>query len=90
MLLEKYSNFLTDKEWDYVIEKTLKGNNWSFSGHSGKDYGFSFFYMELINDKFFTKTMLKKIENISNKKLMITYNELVSKYDYVSCHWYIT
>lgn len=67
MNIKSYPNFLTTEEHKYVISKTLKGDTWLFDGHSCNN-GFTLWYMELINDEFFIKHMLNKIEAATNKK----------------------
>lgn len=67
MNIKSYPNFLTEEEHKYVISKTINGNTWGFDGYSTQD-GFSFWFMDLINDEFFTKRMLKKIEKATSAK----------------------
>jgi len=68
--IQFYPNFLTDQEQSYVIAKTLGGNTWSHGGISVDD-GFCFWYMELIQDVFFTEYMLNKIKIITKKNFII-------------------
>ncbi len=65
--IKSYPNFLNKEEHNYVISKTLMGNTWKFNGYSNET-GFTFWYMELINDEFFTNHMLNKIEVATNTK----------------------
>ena len=65
--IKSYPNFLNREEHEYVISKTLKGGTWLFEGRSAPQ-GLTFWYMNLINDKFFTEYMLGKIETASNTK----------------------
>jgi hypothetical protein len=68
--IEYYSDFLDNEQHSYVVEKTLFGRNWSFQGKSD-DQGFNFWYMELIEDEFFSNFLFKKIENITGKKFKL-------------------
>jgi hypothetical protein len=65
--IKSYPNFLNKEEHDYVVSKTLMGNTWKFDGYSNET-GFTFWYMELINDEFFTNHMFNKIEVATNTK----------------------
>jgi hypothetical protein len=65
--IKSYPNFLNKEEHNYVISKTLMGDTWKFDGYSNET-GFTFWYMELINDEFFTNYMLNKIEVATNTK----------------------
>ena len=70
-MIERYENFLTQKDWDYVIEKTYRGNSWKFDGISGPNSNKRFWYAELIQDPFFTKTLLKLVEKNTGKKFTL-------------------
>ena len=70
--IQSYSNFLNKQEHDYVVAKTLKGNTWALSGRSINDGNeFYFWYMELMQDVFFTEHMLNKIKIIIGKNFAI-------------------
>jgi len=68
--IQSYSNFLTDQEHNYVIEKTLRGNTWHFCGFSERD-GFVFWFMDLMQDVFFAEYILNKIKIITEKNFVI-------------------
>ena len=68
--IKSYPNFLNKEEHDYVISKTLKGNTWSHGAISAND-GFCFWYMELIQDVFFTDYMFNKIKTTTKKDFEI-------------------
>jgi hypothetical protein len=68
--IQSYSNFLTDQEHSYVIEKTLRGNTWKFDGYSTLQ-GFTFWYMNLMQDGFFVEHMLNKIKITTKKNFAI-------------------
>jgi len=68
--IQSYPNFLTTEEHDYVISKTLGGNTWEFCGSSQKD-GFMFWFMDFMQDVFFTEHILNKIKIITKKKFVI-------------------
>lgn len=68
--IKSYPNFLSNEEHEYVIAKTLKGNTWVFNGSSIEDK-FTFWYMELMDDEFFTKHMLNKIEVATDTKFKL-------------------
>jgi hypothetical protein len=65
--IQSYPNFLTDQEQSYVITKTLMGSTWKFGAVSDKS-GFMFWFMDLMQDVFFTEHMLNKIK-ITTKKI---------------------
>ena len=65
--IQTYPNFLNKEEHEYVISKTINGGEWSFIGHSVNE-GYKFWYMELINDEFFTNYFFDKIQKITNTK----------------------
>ena len=71
--IQSYPNFLNKQEHDYVVKKTLRGNTWALGGYSVDDgnIGFYFWYMELIQDVFFTEYMLNKIKIITEKNFAI-------------------
>ena len=71
MNLRLCPNFLEKKDWDTTISKTLKSQNWSFSGSSA-DKDFDFWYMELTQDNFFSEYFLNKIENTFKKKFKLS------------------
>ena len=68
--IQSYPNFLTFQECDYVIAKTLGGHTWHFGGLSTED-GFMFWFMNLMQDVFFTEHMLNKIKIIKKKNFVI-------------------
>jgi Rps23 Pro-64 3,4-dihydroxylase Tpa1-like proline 4-hydroxylase len=63
-----YDDVLTKDQYEYVLNKTLNGNQWNFMGFSNTTAEYKFWYMELSEDKFFTETFLSIVENITNKK----------------------
>jgi hypothetical protein len=64
-----YENVLNRKQHEYVIEKTMFGNQWQFIGQSvSSENTLKFWYMDLIEDPFFSDEFLKTIETITGKK----------------------
>lgn len=66
-----FENVLDNDQYQYVLNKTLLGNEWSFSGQSISNEGFTFWYMNLIENSFFTENFLSIIENLTDKKFEI-------------------
>jgi hypothetical protein len=69
--IKSYPNFLTQEEHNYVIAKTLKGNTWWHGGFSEDENAVNFWFMNLMNDVFFTEYMLNKIKIITEKNFVI-------------------
>jgi hypothetical protein len=65
-MIEQYNNFLSQDEWDYVFDKTVEGKTWSFMGRSNEN-GNPFWFMNLINDEFFSNKLFTKIKNVTKK-----------------------
>jgi hypothetical protein len=63
-----FENVLDENQYEYVTNKTLYGNRWKFDGTSTSFNPVKFWYMELIDDPFFTENFLKRIELLSRKK----------------------
>ena len=57
-----FENVLDENQYEYVTNKTLYGNRWKFDGTSTSFNPVKFWYMELIDDPFFTENFLKRIE----------------------------
>lgn len=69
--MERYENFLSKKDWQYVVNKTFGEGSWKFSGSSGENRNKRFWYMELMDDPFFTQTLLKQIEKQTGQKFTL-------------------
>jgi Rps23 Pro-64 3,4-dihydroxylase Tpa1-like proline 4-hydroxylase len=71
--MQYVSQVLNPTEFDYVVNKTLNGNEWSFGQKSNDtdSSGFSFWQLELTNDQFFSKHFLGLIERAIGKKLQV-------------------
>jgi len=71
--MEYITQVLNATEFEYVVSKTLKGNEWSFgqmsNGHESS--GFPFWQLDLTNDNFFSKHFLALIEQAVKKKLQV-------------------
>jgi len=64
-----YEQVLEKQQHEYVMEKTLFGNQWQFIGQSNiSQNNFNFWYMDLMDDTFFTELFPSKIELITGKK----------------------
>jgi hypothetical protein len=68
--MEYLSQVLNATEFEYVVSKTLKGNEWVFGQKSisQSSTGFPFWQLELTNDQFFSKHFVGLIERAVNKK----------------------
>jgi len=69
--IQSYPNFLNKQEHDYVVARTLKGNAWEFNGVSEDEHALNFWFMNLINDVFFTDYMFNKIKTTTKKDFKI-------------------
>jgi Rps23 Pro-64 3,4-dihydroxylase Tpa1-like proline 4-hydroxylase len=69
--MEYFDNVLDENHYNYVLEKTMFGDQWKFIGYSKNPSDYKFWYMELENDSFFQNDFLKIIEKLSNKKFEI-------------------
>lgn len=70
-----FDNFLSEPDWNYVVSKTVNGKSWEFSGGSTVDTH-KFWFMDLVNDSFFTKKMFHKVQttcNLPNSELIRVY-----------------
>jgi Rps23 Pro-64 3,4-dihydroxylase Tpa1-like proline 4-hydroxylase len=61
---------LNQEDYEYVVNKTLYGDQWKFSGVSNQN-SLKFWYMELSGDTFFNDKFLPVVENLSGKKFEI-------------------
>lgn len=70
--IKTYDDFLSMEDWEYVIKKTICGNEWSFSGGNGTKN--KFWTMGLSKDGFFSEHMFSLIKKINpNFKLHMVY-----------------
>jgi hypothetical protein len=73
--MQWFENVLDNEDYEYVLNKTLLGNEWSFSGISNSDSavkeGFIFWFQNLSETPFFNDNFLSVIENLTNKKFEI-------------------
>jgi Rps23 Pro-64 3,4-dihydroxylase Tpa1-like proline 4-hydroxylase len=68
-----YNDFLNKEDWEYVVNKTINGSQWGFCGHTLSS-NYTFWYMPLDSDSFFTQRMFSKIQSLnSNFKLETVY-----------------
>lgn len=54
-------NWLPQEEWLYIVQRTLGGASWQFSGHSNGNNAIRFWYMDLNDDTFFTRRIFNRI-----------------------------
>ena len=71
--MQYLSEVLNSTEYEYVINKTLRGNEWYFGQMSnGPDSsGFPFWQLDLTNDQFFSKHFLGLIERAVAKRFEV-------------------
>ena len=67
--MEFYKNVLTKEQQDYVVKKTIMSDRWSFSQKSddSKPDNYTFWQLDLNNDKFFSETFLDRIKELTGK-----------------------
>jgi Rps23 Pro-64 3,4-dihydroxylase Tpa1-like proline 4-hydroxylase len=63
-----YDNVLNNEQYQYVLEKTLNGNQWQLLGYSQNPSDIKFWYMDLIDDRFFNNEFVSIIEQLTGKK----------------------
>jgi Rps23 Pro-64 3,4-dihydroxylase Tpa1-like proline 4-hydroxylase len=63
-----FEEILTKDQYEYVVNKTLNGNQWQLIGYSKNPSDYKFWYMELETDPFFSNDFVKIIENLTGKK----------------------
>lgn len=61
-----YDNFLNKEDWNYVVNKTIKGTEWGFCGHTINPEN-TFWFMPLDKDNFFSEHMFSMIKEINPK-----------------------
>jgi hypothetical protein len=70
--MQWFEDVLTEDDYAYVVDKTLYGNEWKFSGFSKlSPVQVQFWYMDLFNDPFFHEKFLPKIEELTGKKFEV-------------------
>jgi hypothetical protein len=68
--MDYITQVLNATEFEYVVSKTLRGNEWSFGQTSNNDNqsSFPFWQLDLTNDQFFSKHFLGLLERAVGKK----------------------
>jgi Rps23 Pro-64 3,4-dihydroxylase Tpa1-like proline 4-hydroxylase len=69
--MQWFEDVLNEDDYAYVVEKTLHGDTWKFTGFSTLAHQFIMWFMELREDNFFTEKLLCKIEELAGKKFEI-------------------
>ena len=69
----EFNNFLPKQIFIESYEKLLKSSNWQFSGCSDVENkeAYVFWYHELINDDFYSKFFLKRVEQFCSQKFKV-------------------
>ena len=67
MQIQYYGDVLDLEQWQYVVNTTLHGSSWKFSGASNDSNNdeLNFWFMDLSSNKFFTETMFEKVKSLS-------------------------
>lgn len=69
--IKTYDDFLSMEDWEYVVKKTICGNEWSFRGGNPN---YKLWTMGLENDDFFSEHMFSLIKKINpNFRLRMVY-----------------
>jgi hypothetical protein len=64
-----FINVLSDEQYQYVLNKTLYGNEWKLSGYSNANTSeYKFWYMDLNEDNFFTNEFMEIIQFHTHKR----------------------
>ena len=67
--MQFFKDVLNEDDTTYVFNKTYKGTTWEFKGYSNATgNGYTFWYMDLDEDTFFTKKFLSRINQLTGKK----------------------
>ena len=61
MNVEILPNFLEIPQWIQSVTLTERSSRWKFDGLTQDDQGIKFWYLDLSNEEFFTKTVFEKI-----------------------------
>jgi hypothetical protein len=69
--MQYFDNVLSEEDYEYVLNRTMRGDGWTFSGHSVNPEDYVFWYMELINDPFFHDRFLPRINELTGKNYEI-------------------
>lgn len=68
MNIQLYNGVFTKEHHEYIVAQTLLGSSWQFSGYSNSPNGSKFWYMDLSNNEVFTKTLLQRIEELTEQQ----------------------
>jgi hypothetical protein len=68
--MQFFKDVLNEEDAKYVFDTTYGGDGWRFIGQSmpNSKTGYIFWYMDLVEDQFFTKKFLGRIEQLTGKK----------------------
>jgi len=69
--MQWFEDVLSEEDYASVVDKTLHGDEWRFTGFSNLSHQFTMWFMDLQNEKFFCETFLRKIEELAEKSFII-------------------